>query len=161
MLDLIVKFFPWDCILWTRTMQEKKKFVPSIIWPGLQTGKNLSFLGVWLYLPVSIMSLWLLIRIFTNSFWASAVTGRIPEGCKWPLARAEISKWKKKKRERGEIQQQGLTEVCLTCGSLHSKTFFSTQIQVYSLIYIAVCRFNTNIQTTKWLVSKYMILLFK
>ena len=100
MLDLIVKFFPWDCILWTRTMQEKKKFVPSIIWPGLQTGKNLSFLGVWLYLPVSIMSLWLLIRIFTNSFWASAVTGRIPEGCKWPLARAEISKWKKKERKR-------------------------------------------------------------
>ena len=44
-------------------------------------------------------------------------------------------KVKKKKREKErEIQQQGLTEVCLTCGSLHSKTFFSTQIQVYSLI---------------------------
>ena len=58
-------------------------------------------------------------------------------------------KVKKKREKEREFQQQGLTEVCLTCGSLHSKTFFSTQIQVYSLIYIAVCRFNTNIQTTK------------
>ena len=34
----------------------------------LQTGQNLSLWRVWLYLPVSVMSLWLLIRIFTKSF---------------------------------------------------------------------------------------------
>ena len=44
-------------------------------------------------------------------------------------------KVKKRKKREGEIQQQGLTEFCLACGSQHSKTFFSTQIQVYSLIY--------------------------
>ena len=43
-------------------------------------------------------------------------------------------KVKKKREKEREIQQQGLTEVCLTCGSLHSKTFFGTQIQVCSLI---------------------------
>ena len=72
------------------------------------------------------MSLRLLIRIFTNSFWAVAVTGRIPEGCsdlwKGPELQSE-----KKEGER-EIQQQGLTEFCLACGSLHSITFFSAEL---------------------------------
>ena len=33
-------------------------------------GQNLSLWGVWLYLSVSVMSLWLLIRIFTK-FWTT------------------------------------------------------------------------------------------
>ena len=116
--------------------------------------------GVWLYLPVSIMSLWLLFRIFTNSFWASAVTGRIPEGCKWPLARAEISKWKKRERKRERDPATrfdwGLSYVWITA---FKNLFRCSNSSLF--VDIAVCRFNTNIQTTKWLVSKYMILLFK
>ena len=160
MLDLIVKFFPWVWVLWT--MREKKKNSSSIIRPELQTGENLSLLGVWLYLPVSIMSLcgYLYIRIFTNSFWASAVTGRIPEGSKWPLARAEISKWKKRERKRERDPATrfdwGLSYVWITA---FKNLFRYSNSSLF--VDIAVCRFNTNIQTTKWLVSKYMILLFK
>ena len=40
----------------------------SSIIPELQTGQNLSLWGVLSYLPVSIMSLWLLIRSFSKSF---------------------------------------------------------------------------------------------
>lgn len=139
MLDLIVKFFPWNCILWT--MQEKKKFVPLIIWPGLQTGKNLLFLGVWLYLPLSIMSLWLLIRIFTNSFWASAVTGRIPEGCKWPLARAGISKWKKRERDRDPATRFDWVLSCVWFTAFKNLFQYSNSSL---FVKIAVCTLNTN-----------------
>ena len=103
---------------------------------------------------------WLLIRIFTNSFWASAVTGRIPEGCKWPLARAEISKWKKRERKRERDLATrfdwGLSYVWITA---FKNLFRYSNSSLF--VDIAVCRFNTNIQTTKWLVSKYRILFFK
>ena len=133
MLDLIVEFFPWDWILWT--IQEKiKKLVFNYLTRVTNRGESIVVGSLIISSSLNHEFVWLLIRISTNSFWASAVTGRIPEGCKWPLARAEISKWKKKREKEREIQQQGLTEVYLTCGSLHSKTFFSTQIQVYSLI---------------------------
>ena len=52
--------------------------------------------------------------------------------------------FKEKKERETEIQQQGLTEFCLACGSLHSKTFFSTQIPSI-FVKIAVCTLNTNI----------------
>ena len=98
MLHLIVKFYPLG--LHTLDNAREKEIRPFNYLTRVTNREESIVFGVWLYLPVSIMSLWLLIRIFTNSFWASAVTGRIPEGCKWPLARAEISKWKKRERKR-------------------------------------------------------------
>ena len=159
MLDLIVEFFPWDWILWT--MQEKiKKLVFNYLTRVTNRGESIVVGSLIISSSLNHEFVWLLIRISTNSFWASAVTGRIPEGCKWPLARAEIWKWKEKKRERERDPATrfdwGLSYVWFTA----FKNLF--QYSNSSLfVDIAVCRFNTNIQATKWLVSKYMILLFK
>ena len=101
MLDLIVEFFPWDWILWT--MQEKiKKLVFNYLTRVTNRGESIVVGSLIISSSLNHEFVWLLIRISTNSFWASAVTGRIPEGCKWPLARAEIWKWKKKKERKRE-----------------------------------------------------------
>ena len=58
-------------------------------------------------------------------------------------------KVKKKREKEREIQQQGLTEVCLTCGSLPKFKNLFRYSNSSLFVDIAVCRFNTNIQTTK------------
>ena len=63
--------------------QCKRKWNSSSIIPELQTGQNLLLWGVWLYLPVSTMSLWLLIRI-----WQETTSWLFTQG---PVVRRTIS----------------------------------------------------------------------